>query len=116
MTKNELVGYFHLKAHWRQEKANPYFGQNAVIKNEIYASRLEKVAEYVESLPEDDPTILKLEHVPDLCWPVDDIHASDIHNATIHCFYRKPHDIPSWFNSWANMVASLYVAEEETVD
>jgi hypothetical protein len=97
-------------------------------KNGGYAQSLKRMASYVGSLPDDDPTLRALAACPDLYCPYSEMFTLPIrqdggmtgHDAdAIHCGPRGgvigDAEVPGWFSSWAEAVleeATLMATEK----
>jgi hypothetical protein len=92
----ELAAYFRSKAGFRSDIAEQKCrdGSSSRLKNELYAERLNQVATYVETLPDDHPILRKAAGL-DTGLP------DDLHTYTIHCDF-KTSEVAHWLESWVN--------------
>jgi hypothetical protein len=102
--RDDLVHYFREKAGFRAGLAEEH--PESVGKNGGYANSLERVAAYVGSLPDDDPTLLQLANCRCLDNPDFGLELPPSADAdAIHCGPRggviDPAVCAEWFAAWA---------------
>lgn len=96
--KTQIAEYFRSKAGWRQTTADRLRdGSQGQLKNLLYAESLEELADYVESLPDDDPIFAQLE----FAQLETVLEHDDLHTFTIHCDYKNG-GMRDWLELWVN--------------
>jgi hypothetical protein len=93
-----VAGYLRMKAGYRQHLADSK--PRSALKNGTYARSLERVAAYVEQLPDDDPTLQKLVACPNLDAVFYD--GRETHQGAIHC--NPNNNVAGWFAGWADTI------------
>jgi hypothetical protein len=120
--RDYLVSYFDDKAAFREQMAERAGERNRpwdVSKNEAYALSLRRMARYVSTLPDDNPTLRTLAEHPDLYdqdagfdIPSDPDGISSLSDqAAVHCGERgkamESAELGEWFADWAAGLIAL---------